>query len=150
MGRFDLVPKVMEELGVRAIFHKVAQRPGKPLWFGVAPSGAAVFGLPGNPVSTLVCLTRYVLPALRVSLGETQQCVARMALGAPFTVTPPLTYFLPVRIEQDDWGRDWAVPAPTNGSGDFTGLAGTDGFVELPPGPNTYPKGFVTRLHRWS
>ena len=150
MGRFDLVPKVMEELGVRAIFHKVAQRPGKPLWFGVAPSGAAVFGLPGNPVSTLVCLVRYVLPALRISLGETQPYVARMALGAPFTVTPPLTYFLPVRIEHDDWGRDWAVPAPTNGSGDFTALAGTDGFVELPPGPNTYPKGFVARLHRWS
>ena len=70
MGRFDLVPKVLEELGVRTIFHKVAQRPGKPLWFGVAPSGAAVFGLPGNPVSTLVCFTRYVLPALLGSLGH--------------------------------------------------------------------------------
>jgi molybdopterin molybdotransferase len=150
MGRFDLVPQVLGELGVRTIFHKVAQRPGKPLWFGVAPSGAAVFGLPGNPVSTLVCLTRYVLPALRGSLGQNPQPVQRMALAAPVTVTPPLTYFIPVRLEQDDWGRDWAVPAPTNGSGDFTGLAGTEGFVELPPGPNTYVKGFVTRLHRWS
>ena len=63
---------------------------------------------------------------------------------------PPLTYFLPVRIEQDDWGRLWAQPAPTNGSGDYSSLAATDGFVELPPGPNTYPKGFVTRLYRWS
>lgn len=150
MGRFDLVPQVLGELGVRTIFHKVAQRPGKPLWFGVAPSGAAVFGLPGNPVSTLVCLTRYVLPALRGSLGQNPRPVQRMALAAPVTVTPPLTYFVPVRLEQDDWGRDWAVPAPTNGSGDFTGLAGTEGFVELPPGPNTYAKGFVTRLHRWS
>jgi molybdopterin molybdotransferase len=150
MGRFDLVPKVLGELGVRTIFHKVAQRPGKPLWFGVANSGAAVFGLPGNPVSTLVCLARYVLPALRGSLGQSPDRVQRTALGAPVTVTPALTYFLPVRLEQDDWGRDWAVPAPTNGSGDFTGLAGTDGFVELPPGPNTYAKGFVTRLYRWS
>src|SRR5215469_13433366 len=150
MGRFDLVPQVLGELGVRTIFHKVAQRPGKPLWFGVAPSGAAVFGLPGNPVSTLVCLTRYVLPALRGSLGQSPQPVQRMALAAPVTVTPPLTHFVPVRLEQDDWGRDWAVPAPTNGSGDFTGLAGTEGFVELPPGPNTYGKGFVTRLYRWS
>jgi len=150
MGRFDLVPQVLGELGVRTIFHKVAQRPGKPLWFGVAPSGAAVFGLPGNPVSTLVCLTRYVLPALCGSLGQNPRPVQRMALAAPVTVTPPLTYFVPVRLEQDDWGRDWAVPAPTNGSGDFTGLAGTEGFVELPPGPNTYAKGFVTRLHRWS
>ena len=150
MGRFDLVPQVLSELGVRTIFHKVAQRPGKPLWFGVAPSGAAVFGLPGNPVSTLVCLTRYVLPALRGSLGQSPQPVQRMALAAPVTVTPPLTYFIPVRLEQDDWGRDWAVPAPTNGSGDFTGLVGTEGFVELPPGPNTYARGFVTRLYRWS
>jgi molybdopterin molybdotransferase len=150
MGRFDLVPKVLEELGVRAIFHKVAQRPGKPLWFGVAPSGAAVFGLPGNPVSTLICLTRYVLPALRGSLGQTPEPAQRLALGAPVTVTPPLTHFLPVRLSQDDWGRDWAVPAPTNGSGNFTALAGTTGFVELPPGPNTYAKGFVTRLYRWS
>ena len=150
MGRFDLVPQVLGELGVRTIFHKVAQRPGKPLWFGVAPSGAAVFGLPGNPVSTLVCLTRYVLPALRGSLGQSPQPAQRMALAAPVTVTPPLTHFIPVRLEQDDWGREWAVPAPTNGSGDFTGLAGTEGFVELPPGPNTYAKGFVTRLFRWS
>ncbi len=56
---------------------------------------------------------------------------------------------MPVRVEIDDWGRAWAHPKPTNSSGDFTSLAGTDGFVELPPGPNTYPKGFVTRLHRW-
>ena len=150
MGRFDLVPQVLGELGVRTIFHKVAQRPGKPLWFGVAPSGAAVFGLPGNPVSTLVCLTRYVLPALRGSLGQSPQPAQRLALAAPVTVTTALTHFIPVRLEQDDWGRDWAVPAPTNGSGDFTGLAGTEGFVELPPGPNTYAKGFVTRLYRWS
>ncbi|MBV8143891.1 MAG: molybdopterin molybdotransferase MoeA [Gammaproteobacteria bacterium] len=150
MGRFDLVPQVLGELGVRTIFHQVAQRPGKPLWFGVAPSGAAVFGLPGNPVSTLVCLSRYVLPALRGSLGQSPTRTERMALSAPITVAASLTHFVPVRLEQDEWGRDWAVPAPTNGSGDFTGLAGTDGFVELPPGPNTYAKGFVTRLYRWS
>jgi molybdopterin molybdotransferase len=150
MGRFDLVPQVLEELGVRAVFHKVAQRPGKPLWFGVAPSGAAVFGLPGNPVSTLVCLRRYVLPALFASLGRQPPLPERIAVGSEVTVKAPLTFFLPVRLEQDDWGRTWAMPAPTNGSGDFTALAGTDGFVELPPGPNTYAKGFVTRLYRWS
>ena len=150
MGRFDLVPAVLEELGVHAIFHKVAQRPGKPLWFGVGPSGTAVFGLPGNPVSTLVCLTRYVLPSLNASLGQQPLPPERVALGEAVTVNPPLTFFLPVRLEQDNWGRSWAMPAPTNGSGDFTALAGTAGFVELPPGPNTYPKGFVTRLYRWS
>jgi len=149
MGKLDLVPQTLEELGVRRVFHKVAQRPGKPLWFGIAGSGAAVLGLPGNPVSTAVCVSRYVLPALAASQGQIAFPPERMALGAPVTVHPPLTLFIPIRIENDDWGRSWAMPAPTNGSGDFTALAGTDGFVELPPGPNTYPKGFVTRIHRW-
>jgi molybdopterin molybdotransferase len=149
MGRFDLVPRVLEELGVQVIFHKVAQRPGKPLWFGMAPSGAAVFALPGNPVSTLVCLARYVIPALFAAMGQARQPAEKIALGGPVTVNTQLAFFLPARVEVDDWGRAWAMPAPTNGSGDFTALGGTDGFVELPPGPNTYAKGFVTRLYRW-
>jgi molybdopterin molybdotransferase len=149
-GRYDLVPQVLDELGVRCVFHRVAQRPGKPLWFGVAPSGAAVFGLPGKPVSSLVCLTRYVLPALEGSLGQNPLPAERIALAAAVTVTPALTHFLPVRLEQDDWGRTWAQPTPSNGSGDATSLAGTGGFVELPPGPNTYAKGFVTNMYRWS
>jgi molybdopterin biosynthesis enzyme len=57
--------------------------------------------------------------------------------------------FLPVTAEIDEWGRPWARAVSHNGSGDFAALAGTHGFVELPPGPNTYPKGFVTRLYRW-
>jgi molybdopterin molybdotransferase len=149
MGQLDLVPQALEALGVQPIFHKVAQRPGKPLWFGVAASGAAVFALPGNPVSTLVCLARYVVPALFAAMAQDVEPPEKIALSAPVTVTPPVTFFLPVRVEVDDWGRAWAVPCPTNGSGDFTSLAGTDGFVELPPGPNNYPKGFVSRLYRW-
>jgi molybdopterin molybdotransferase len=149
MGRLDLVPQALAALKVRTVFHKVAQRPGLPLWFGVAASGAAVFALPGNPVSTLVCVARYVLPALFAMMGAAPREPAKIALGAPVTVRPPLALFMPVRIEIDDSGRPWAMPRPTNGSGDFTALAGSDGFVELPPGPNSYPKGFVTRLHRW-
>ncbi len=149
MGKLDLVPRALDELGVRTVFHRVAQRPGKPMWFGVAGSGAAVFALPGNPVSSLVCLTRYVLPSLFVAMGRTPTPAERMALAAAVNVSTALTFFMPIRVEVDDWGRAWAVPVPTNNSGDFTALAGTDGFVELPPGPNVYPKGFVTRLHRW-
>jgi molybdopterin molybdotransferase len=148
-GRFDLVPQALAGLGARVIFHHVAQRPGRPLWFGVAPTGATVFALPGNPVSTLVCLARYVIPALFAAMGQSAPTLERIALGAPVSVSTRLTSFMPVRIESDEWGRPWAIPCPTNGSGDFTALAGTQGFVELPPGPNDYPKGFVTRLYRW-
>ena len=149
MGKFDLVPKVLMQLGVEEVFHNIAQRPGKPMWFGIGPHGQAVFGLPGNPVSTLVCLIRYVIPAIAEAMGTRRTPPERLALAAPVTFQHALTYFLPVFIEHDEWGRPWAHPRPPNGSGDFLSLAGTDGFVELPPGPNTYAKGFVTSLYRW-
>jgi molybdopterin molybdotransferase len=149
MGKFDLVPKVLVELGVQEVFHHIAQRPGKPMWFGIGPQGQSVFGLPGNPVSTLVCLIRYVVPAIAEAMATRRPPPERLALAAPVTFQPALTYFLPVAIEHDEWGRPWASPRPTNGSGDFLTLTGTDGFVELPPGPNTYPKGFVTNVFRW-
>jgi molybdopterin molybdotransferase len=149
MGKFDLVPKVLTSIGVQPVFHHIAQRPGKPMWFGVGPRGQAVFGLPGNPVSTLVCLARYVIPAIAEAMGSRRTEPERLALSEPVTFSAPLAYFLPVAVEYDEWGRPWAVPRPTNGSGDFLSLAGTDGFVELPPGPNTYPRGFVTGMYRW-
>jgi molybdopterin molybdotransferase len=149
MGKFDLVPKVLQQLGVQQVFHNIAQRPGKPMWFGIGPQGQAVFGLPGNPVSTLVCLIRYVIPAIAEAMGTKRAPPERLALAAPVSVQTALTYFLPVAIEHDDWGRPWANPRRPNGSGDFLSLTGTDGFVELPPGPNTYPKGFVTTVYRW-
>jgi molybdopterin molybdotransferase len=149
MGKFDLVPKVLLQLGVQQVFHKIEQRPGRPMWFGIGPQGQAVFGLPGNPVSTLVCLIRYVIPAIAEAMGTKRALPERLALAAPVTFQPPLTYFLPVTIEHDEWGRAWADPRRTKGSGDFLSLKGTDGFVELPPGPNTYAKGFVTTVFRW-
>ncbi len=149
MGRFDLVPAALAACGVSEVFHKVAQRPGKPFWFGMAPHGTAVFALPGNPVSTLVCLARYVVPALYAAMGQSSLPIEKIALSAAVEVKAGLSFFMPVQLTNDDWGRNWANPSPTNGSGDFMSLTGTDGFVELPPGPNTYPKGFVTRLYRW-
>jgi molybdopterin molybdotransferase len=148
MGKFDLVPKALKTLGVQQVFHKVAQRPGKPLWFGIGPTGQAVFGLPGNPVSTLVCLLRYVIPALTTAMRTTPGRPERVALAAPVSFDLALTYFLPVAIEHDTAGTPWAQPRPTNGSGDFVALIATDGFLELPPGP-AYAKAHVARLYRW-
>jgi molybdopterin molybdotransferase len=149
MGKFDHVPTVLESLGVQCQFHGIAQRPGRPMWFGTTSEGRAVFALPGNPVSTLVCLSRYVLPALFAAMGVRNEESERIALASPLEWKPPLTGFMPVKVSHDDWGRPWASPCPTNGSGDFTSLAHTDGFVELPPGPVSLPKGFLTRLYRW-
>lgn len=149
MGRFDLVPKVLKQLGVEEVFRRISQRPGAPMWFGVGPAGQAVFGLPGNPVSTLTCLIRYVMPAVAVSMGANAGVPERVALAAPIAVDGTRAYFLPVYVEQDDSGRPWAHPRPTNGSGDFLSLTGSDGFIELPPGSSSYPRGFLAIIYRW-
>ncbi|HEV8333004.1 MAG TPA: molybdopterin molybdotransferase MoeA [Steroidobacteraceae bacterium] len=148
MGRFDYIPQVLAELGVRVVFHKVAQRPGKPLWFGVGAAGQTVYALPGNPVSTLVCLVRYVFAGLETSLGTARRPPESIALAAPFAVKPALSVFIPVQIASEA-GRRQGVLRPTHGSGDFTSLIGTDGFVELPPGPATVAAGTAVALYSW-
>src|SRR6185503_1725766 len=67
-GKFDYIPKALDECGVKKIFHKVQQRPGKPFWFGKHENGVLVFAFPGNPVATFMCLHRYFLPWLQSSL----------------------------------------------------------------------------------
>ena len=62
---------------------------------------------------------------------------------------PDLTYFLPVVLRHEPGGRTIAEPRPTNTSGDFAALAGTDGFVELPRGQDHFPAGFPAPFHAW-
>ena len=153
MGKFDFIPQVLTELGVSLVFHKIAQRPGKPMWFGVGPTteqqGRAVFALPGNPVSTLICLTRYVISGLAAAMSATPAAAEVVALAGAYEVKPALALFLPVRLAADELGHICAHPRPTKGSGDFTSLIGTDGFVELPPGPATVASGTVVPFYRW-
>jgi molybdopterin molybdotransferase len=108
-----------------------------------------VFGLPGNPVSALVCLLRYVVPALAAMMGAKPALAEYVPLGAAFTVKPALWYFLPVQIEHSPTLGLIAMPRPTRSSGDFISLLGTDGFVELPPGPRDIQPGHLAPLYRW-
>lgn len=149
MGQYDFVPGALAELGARRVFHRVQQRPGKPIWFGMSANGKPIFALPGNPVSTLVCATRYLLPALRAAAGLTPSAHELVALAAPAAASAELTHFLPVKLEWSAVGATLATPCPTNTSGDFATLAGTDGFVELPARHAEYPAGAVVRLFRW-
>src|SRR6185437_7489443 len=121
-GKFDLVPKVLKSLGVGEVFYQVAQRPGMPMWFGMAAGGQAVFGLPGNPVSTLVCLIRYVVPAMAVAMGAARLLPEPLPLGTTVKFHRPVAYFLPVSVRYDDHGHATAVPRPPNGPGDFLAL----------------------------
>jgi len=148
-GRFDHVPGALAALGVRRVFHQVSQRPGRPLWFGIGNSVTAVFALPGNPVSVLVCLSRYVIPALLAAAGARVLARRMVALAQAYDFRSPLTCFLPVALEYDRGGNTLAVPRPTRGSGDFISLAGTDGFVELPRGPALHPAGLAVPFYPW-
>jgi molybdopterin molybdotransferase len=149
-GKFDFLPAELDAQGVRKIFHGVAQRPGKPLWFGLTPDHKPVFALPGNPVSAYTCLHRYVLPALAQASGLPPKPPGRAVLAAPVTFKPALAYFLPVRIATGGQGELQATPDPSNTSGDFSGLVGTDGFVELDAGPTEFPAGTVAPFYPWS
>ncbi len=149
MGEFDYVPQVLMTLGMELVFHKVLQRPGLPLWFGVSPDGKPVFALPGNPVSSLVCLVRYAAPALLAALGATPRPLPVVRLGADVRFEPDLTYFLPVRLDYTPDGQCLAMPNPTNTSGDFIALGGTDGFIELPRGAADFPAGYGASFFPW-
>jgi molybdopterin molybdotransferase len=147
-GKFDFVPVALKALGVEEVFHQVAQRPGRPMWFGVGPKGQLVFGLPGNPVSTQICLIRYVVPALRTAMSETLPAQPRIVMAEALDGRK-MTYFMPATLDHSGALPPRGRAKPPHGSGDFLALAGTDGFVELPPQPEGYPEGFVADFYRW-
>ncbi len=150
MGKADFVPAVLAELGVTTVFHKISQRPGKPMWFGTGPRGQAVFALPGNPVSTLVCCRHYVLPALLLASGRSPGAAEYARLAEEVTFRPELTWFLPVRLTAETDAQLRAWPVPTNTSGDFASLGGTDGYVELARERSRFPEGDIVPFHRWA
>lgn len=149
MGKADFVPEVLAELGVKKDFHRISQRPGKPMWFGSGPDGQAVFALPGNPVSALVCCRQYVIPALARASVRTAGAPEFAALAAEVTFEPELTCFQPVRLISNAAGQLLAVPVKTNTSGDFAALSGTDGYVELALERSQFRTGTPVLLHRW-
>lgn len=148
-GARDYVPGILAELGVDPLFHRVRQRPGFPLWFGMHRE-KPVFGLPGNPVSSLVCLRRYVIPALNKAQGAHQPAPETATLTEAVTFRPNLTWFLPVRLSTDKDGQLLAHPRLTNTSGDFASLAQTDGFAQLAANRTRFPAGHPTRIFRWN
>ncbi len=149
-GKFDFIPGALVNLGVEEVFHKVKQRPGKPLWFGVTQENKTVFGLPGNPNSSLICLHRYVLPALWKSLGiNLAEKRPYAVLEEDYKFEKELTCFLPVKITSRGDGITTAKPISLSGSGDFTSLAKSAGFIELSEEQNYFKRGEAFPLYLW-
>jgi molybdopterin molybdotransferase len=142
-GKLDLVPGVLEDLGVQAHFHKVEMKPGKPIFFGTRGS-TLVFGLPGNPVSALVCFELFVRPALRrlLSHADPGPRMVPAALAQDFAYRTDRPTYHPARLDTDATG--WRVsPVPWFGSADLRGLVQANALVLFPAGDNQHRAGQV-------
>lgn len=144
-GKFDFVPEVLEDLAVAKLFHRVAQRPGKPFWFG-QKENTCVFALPGNPVSSFMCLHRYFQPWLKATLNLPVAIPPHAILQEDFIFKPDLTYYLQVKIQYNTAGQILAFPFEGNGSGDLANLVDADAFLEIPRGKELFQKGEIFPL----
>jgi len=152
-GDLDLVPEIFRRCDVEKIFHKVRLKPGKPVWFGVLRRAAAtstlVFGLPGNPASSLDCFELFVRPAIAILAGRPRDAwhlprgTAR--LTGPATAAADRPVYLPCRLTPADGGLA-ATPLPWSGSSDLLGLAGAAGLLALPAGGRRYEPGAAVEV----
>jgi molybdopterin molybdotransferase len=168
-GKYDFLPEVFDELGVEKLFHKVAQRPGKPFFYGRKASlsiseqdvyqdadkrtknknqkNTIVFGFPGNPISTFVNCLAYFYPWYCRSVGVDQQ-EENAILADDVSFKPNLTYFLQVKLSYR-YGHLIATPISGNGSGDLASLVNTDAFIQLPSTQTEFKKGEVFPIIRY-
>ena len=132
MGKYDLVGAALEAIGVEPVFHKVAIKPGKPLWFG-ARGDKPVFALPGNPVSCLVNHEVFVRPALERLSGLTEPRLERRGRWGGDTLRAnPREQYLPVRLRPGDDGVEELEPVRWNGSADVVGIARAEALAIVP------------------
>lgn len=133
VGDYDFVKPAFERAGVPLEFWKVAIKPGKPLAYGLAPSGAPVFGLPGNPVSSMVVFELFVRPAIRAALGarEVQRPRAPVVLTTDYRKQPGRAHYVRAALRRDG-GELHATPNARQGSGMLRSMLGVDALIELP------------------
>lgn len=132
VGDFDHVKAAFGDAGVEMDFWKVAMKPGKPLAFGIAGSGTPVFGLPGNPVSSMVVFELFVRPALLAMQGAAvvQRPVIEVVLGCSYRKRAGRAHYLRARIVHQG-GVIRADPLTKQGSGTLTSMVGVDALVVI-------------------
>ncbi|MFA5370769.1 MAG: gephyrin-like molybdotransferase Glp [Sideroxydans sp.] len=132
VGVHDLVRPALEKLGVEMKFWRVAMKPGHPLAFG-AKGRTLVFGLPGNPVSSMVCVEEFVVPALRQMMGNRQlfRRTVSARLGRAIKHKPGRTEFVRVQLQRE--GADCVVNDTGNqSSGVLLSMAQAEGLLVVP------------------
>ncbi len=146
-GKFDLVPSELEAAGVRQVFHKVRVKPGKPLWFGVLDGSQTadsrprfVFGLPGNPVSSMVCFELFARTAIRRLMGDPNPApnTVRARLAAAFAGGGDRNIYFPARCENNENGSIVHL-ANWHGSADLRSTVNANGLAVFPAGVGSFP-----------
>ena len=143
-GKFDLVPSVLSDVSVEQVFHKVRLKPGKPIWFGIRKTSdnrTLVFGLPGNPVSSLVCFHLFVRPTIGLLSGRPlHQEMGIGRLGAPHRQRGDRPTYFPATVNLSSDGAviellDW------QGSADLFTLTKANCLACFPAGECEFSTG---------
>jgi molybdopterin molybdotransferase len=141
MGRYDLVPRILEATGAEPVLHKIAQQPGKPLFVAAGP-GRMFFGLPGNPRATHFCFVRYVIPAMHKWTGRKVVLAPLFgSLSRPYACKSDRTLFVPMRVETAPDGSYAVWPFDERGSADIYNIARANAYVRFAPGEHKLDAG---------
>jgi molybdopterin molybdotransferase len=142
VGEHDLVVPVLKERGITLAFWKIDMRPGKPLMFGRL-GAQRVLGLPGNPVSALICGRVFLVPLIRALLGlPHEDPAARQAcLAEPIEANGPRQHYMRAGLRLRADGTLEAVPARSQDSSLLAPLAAADALLIRPPHAPALPAG---------
>ncbi len=145
MGKYDLVQSALAGLGGEVLFHKISVKPGKPVAFGRL-AGAVFFGLPGNPVSSLVSFLLFVRPAILLLRGVAPEDESVPALlAAPVDIAAKRTTFLAGLLERTEGGYA-ASPLDRQGSGMLTSITQANCLIRIEQGAGRLDRGELVRV----
>lgn len=154
-GELDLVPSELASAGVQQVFHGVHMKPGKPLWFGVRPGDASrnacyVFGLPGNPVSSMVCFELFVRSAIRRLMGisPAEPRPVSAVFEGEFAVRGDRPTYHPARLTWTATGPRVSL-VPWQGSSDLRATVDANAMACLPEIERTYSTGDAMDVLSW-
>ncbi len=153
-GMLDLVPSELAAAGVREVFHGVGMKPGKPLWFGdlrTAERHCSVFGLPGNPVSSMVCFELFVRSAIRQFSGwqDPLPLVRPALLTEEISIRGDRPTYFPAVLRESPSGLT-ATPVKWGGSADLRATANANGMCLFEPCAEPYAAGMLMSAISWS
>ncbi|HET9936270.1 MAG TPA: gephyrin-like molybdotransferase Glp [Methyloceanibacter sp.] len=147
VGEYDLVVSALKSEGLELDFWKIAMRPGKPLIFGRLGK-QRVLGVPGNPVSALVCAEIFLVPMLGKLLGtpEERRPLPEAVLGAALPANGPREHYMRARSEWREDGARVVTPLPSQDSSLVAALARADCLIVRAPDASALPQGAVVSI----